>query len=172
MRPIVESTVAETDNSSNVLRNPAQVKAWTQGTLTLLDPETAPGLMPSYAWVDDEGASDVTGDLSDVMDAVFPVDVTHQHTDPVTLDTEIGLRHTRARATRTRRRWSFSGAPLSASARDTMEAFWAAHGVAVAFNWTPDGEAAVIAYFVEPPAYQMVSPEAWVPSVVIEELLP
>ncbi|MCP4807618.1 MAG: hypothetical protein GY884_19920, partial [Proteobacteria bacterium] len=166
-----ESTVPTTDNSSNVLREPAQVKEWTQGALTLLDPTLPPELMPSFAWTSDEGFSEATGDLGDVMDAVFPVSVTHQGTDPIELETEIGLRFTRARATRTRRRWRFSGAPLSSSARDTMEAFWGSHGVGVAFNWTPDGESAVVAYFVSPPVYKMVSPDAWVPTVEIEEVL-
>jgi hypothetical protein len=167
----IETTVSETDNSSNVLREPMQIRNWTQGTLTTLSSTVPVNGQPNYGWTLDEGAATVAGDLGTVFDAVFPVDVSHQGTEPIVVETEIGLRITRSRATRTRRRWTMTGAPLSYAEKSSLETFWADHGVATPFNWTPNGESALIAYFVERPSYRLVDTR-WTPSVVIEELLP
>ncbi len=171
---VVESGLNQTDGSGNDLFLPAQVRNWTQETLTKKASTTvSPEDQESYAWVTDEGASDSTGDLLSVVTPTFPFSEEVVGSDMIEMMHDTGHRTTRARSTRSRRRYSFGCGVLDQSGVDALEAFWEDHGVEVPFDFQPDGESAArTCVFMTRPLLRMVGAGAWIPQVTIEELLP
>jgi hypothetical protein len=169
---VVESTLNERDALGAILYNPAQVRNWTQETLTTLSGDVAPGDQESYAWVTDEGASESAGTLTDVVTPTFPIAEECLASDLIEVRHDTGHRTTRARASRTRRSYSFEGGAMGQTGINALEAFWESHGVEVPFAFTPDGESAArTCRFVKEPTLRLVKAGTWVPSISIEEVL-
>ena len=169
---VVESTINETDGAGNDLFTEAQVRNWTQESLTKKTSAVAPQDQASYAWVTDEGASTATGDLNTVVTPTFPFEEQAIGADMMEFEHSTGHRTTRARSTRTRRRYRFEGGPMDQTGINALEAFWESHGVEVPFSFTPDGEStARTCVFLERPTLRFVHAGAWVPQLSIEEVL-
>lgn len=168
----LESTTAETDLSSNVLRYGAQVRNWTQETLTVLESTTSPEQMGNFALAPaDEVNTAASGDIGTVLDVTFPVDVALTSSSPVKHQGAKGHDYHRNRATRSRYLFRFETAPLDESGRAALLAFWSARKRSVSFTFDLTHDRSFTVYFAEPPRFHFDAPKAWRASISLIERL-
>lgn len=169
----VQSSLAVTDVSGNVLRGPAQVRNWTQETLTLLETTTPPDQMAAYGWApSDEVNLAKSGDLSTVAEPVFPVDIRLVSSSPVKHEGEQGHHYHRNRATRDRYIFRFRTNPMSEAERAALLAFWSARGVVTSFDFPLTWDRSFVCTFIDKPRFTFVGPDGWTAQLSLMEVLP